>query len=95
MTERFQSDHPGGDEVAHPRSHRGDLHEALVPDAHVVRHHVRPAGGEGGGVKEAAVCLGNYDWKHKRRRQREGKEDGGPGGEGVVVPVCQEESISI
>lgn len=38
------SDHPSGDEVSHPGSHSSDLHEALVPDAHVVGHHVRPAG---------------------------------------------------
>lgn len=37
------SDHPSGDEVSHPGSHGCDLHEALVPDAHVVSHHVRPA----------------------------------------------------
>lgn len=37
------SDHPSGDEVSHPGSHGCDLHEALVPDAHVVGHHVRPA----------------------------------------------------
>lgn len=34
--------HPRCHKISHPRSYSSHLHEALVPDAHVLRHHVRP-----------------------------------------------------
>lgn len=36
------SHHPRSDEVSHPRPDSGNLHKTLVPDAHVLCHHVRP-----------------------------------------------------
>lgn len=39
----MHSHHPSSDKVSHPRSHSSNLHEALIPDAHVLCHHVRPA----------------------------------------------------
>ena len=40
--QELRSHHPRCDKVSHPRPHGSNLHKALIPDAHVICHQVRP-----------------------------------------------------
>lgn len=60
----LESHHPSSDKVSHPRPHGCDLHETLIPDAHVLCHHVWPVGREG--QKSTS----------ERFNERVGREDG-------------------
>lgn len=53
----LESYHPSSDKVSHPRPHCGNLHETLVPDAHVFCHHVGPARKEAREEKGQKKCI--------------------------------------
>lgn len=62
----LESYHPSSDKVPHPRPHSSNLHETLIPDAHVLCHHVWPVGRGEGTV---------WDFLSERYNERVGEED--------------------
>lgn len=79
----MESHHPSSDKVSHPCPHCSNLHKALIPDAHVFCHHVRPAREEDqdrkGHLKKNAVYFMRVV-KAGREVRREGQKEPTEGG---------------